>query len=81
MASQTKKGHHNLSRNFHICVMEITWCLGENFTAALATGIIMKTVCLINTLHITTLSAPACCEGRSITHPINFTTALNIPLC
>lgn len=37
--------------------MEITWCLGENFMAALAKEIIMKAVCLINTIHITTLSA------------------------
>lgn len=51
MVSQTrKKKCYNLSYNFHICMIEVKWCLGRGFMAALAKEIIMKSMWLINTL-------------------------------
>lgn len=50
-------------------MMEITWRLGENFMAAFPKEIIMKAVCLINTIHITKLLAPAYCGGSKHNTP------------
>lgn len=47
--------------------------------AALAKEIIMRAMCLIHSVHTATLSALRQCGGQSITHPINLTTAQNIP--
>ena len=36
---------------------ELKWCLGQGFMADFAKEIIMKSMRLINTIHITSLSA------------------------